>query len=69
MEKKFCKTYLNHDWLEIVYIANLPSIRENTNPDTPPDEEMEKDKNCFAGRRYNENLLTELQQRGFSKDV
>ena len=69
MEKRFYKKYSNNDRLEISFLAGLPVIAEDTIPGNSPNEEMKRDKNYFEGRRYNANLLTELQQRGFSEDV
>ena len=69
MEKRFYKTYPNSDRLEISFLAGLPIIAEDTTPGNSLNEEMKRDKNHFEGRRYNANLLTELQQRGFSEDV
>ena len=69
MGKRFYKEYSNNNRLEISYIAGLPAISEDKNLDNPPDEEMEEDKKYFKDRLYNENCLTELQQRGFSEDV
>ena len=70
MEKRFYKTYPNDNRLEISFLAGLPPIiAKDTTPDNSPNEEMKRDKSHFESRRYNENLLTELQQRGFSEDV
>ena len=69
MEKRFYKKYQNNDRLEISFLAGLSIMAEDTTPNNPPNKEMKKDKNHFEGKRYNANLLTELQQRGFSEDV
>ena len=68
MEKIFYKKYSN-DRLEISFLAGLPVIAEDIAPANPPNEEMKRDKNYFEGKKYNANLLKELQQKGFSEDV
>ncbi len=68
MEKRFYKTYPKNVRLGISFLEGLPIFDVEKALNNLPNEEMERDKKYFEDRRYSENLLTELKQRGFSED-
>ena len=70
MEIRFYKAYSTGHRLELCFLNNsLPPTMAKDMPEMQPSEEMNKDEDYFKNKAYNETLLEELEQRGFSKDV